>query len=260
MNDLKNYTPLWIVDSVIETEKPIKRFFASLVFSFFITSIVLTIVVVVYLFYSSYKNNFSPASFMVKAAAPINNLKDDKLEIVETSSTKVKPDQNKPDIFGTSMKFTSYEFGITFNYLTNWGYKLNDGEEKSLNVSISKNKNKICLLYDIYKYDENCINGHYIEVLKKDPGKSFKDTLFTSIAKEQINCDIKINKVRGYEIAEIDTQNNSCFGNFSKQNKRVIFQYSPLFPDKFILISINKYEILADTNYNLWEDTISFIN
>ncbi|MFH1827445.1 MAG: hypothetical protein ABH812_03395 [bacterium] len=195
-------------------------------------------------------------SKFVKAASS-NSLNEDRITILNEVSKSNKPNLKQSDIVGISMLFTSLKYGIDFNYLTNWRTKLNLNEETPKIVVVSRNKNKICLSYNVMDYDTNCSQGQFIEVISKDIGKTFKESVTDDFLSSKIICNIETHIDREYEIAEVFPQNLSCLGDYAEKNRRVFFQYSPKVPNKYVLVSLNDYFIYADANFNPWEKTLN---
>ncbi len=188
-------------------------------------------------------------------------VKDDKIEIIKTGSTSLKPNPQDQDIFGITMKYTSYKLGITFNYLTHWGKKLNIDEEKYLDVFVTRNQNKVCISYDIGKNNTGCDNGDYIEVINKDPAWSFQKAIENYfLQKNQKSCHVNIYKYSGYEIAKINPGVLECEEEYTKNGMNKYFRYDSKFPNRFVLVSLGKYPALADVNYNTWDKTLFFID
>lgn len=245
----QNYTPLKI-------NSPRRRFpfLVILLFAFFIGNIIGLIIFVIRI-----KQNSSGLTSSVKAAVNEDS-RPDTVQIIGTSSTSSKLDPQEPDIYGTTMKFTSYKLGITFNYLTHWWKKIDSIGNKPTDIFISRTLNKVCLAYSIPSSGANCSNGQYFLMLKKDVKASLKKTVEEDLLKKSSDCAVNTYKSGEKEIAEVVPLTDKCSEEYSKKSVQRYFQYDSNFPDRFVFVSLSQYPILADTNYNTWEKTLTFFN
>lgn len=245
----QNYTPL----KTTHAKKPFP-FLILLLCAFFIGNVIGLIIFVTRVDHSS-----STLTYSVKAAVNEDS-RLDTIQIIGTSSTSYKSDPQEPDIYGATMKFTSYKLGVAFNYLTHLWKKTDSIENKPTDVFISRSLNKVCLTYNIPNSSENCSSGQYFLMLKKDPQTSLKKTVEEEVLKKNSNCAVNTYKSGEKEIAEVVPLTNKCPEEYSKKRVQRYFQYDSKFPDRFVFVSLSQYPILADTNYNTWEKTLTLFD
>lgn len=245
-----NYTPL----NIDRSKKPV-RLLVLLSIAFFIGNIIgLTIYVA--------KINQNSSRITSSAKASVNeDIRPDFIQILGTSSSDSKLNPQEPDIYGTNMRFTSYKLGIAFNYLTHWWKKKDSIEDSPTDVFISRNINKVCISYNLLNSGGNCTGGQYVLMLKKKAGTSLKITIEEELLKNsQNNCTVKTHISGEKEIAEVIPLSDNCPETYSKKSVDRYFLYDNKFPDRFAFISLGQHPILADTNYNTWEKTLTFFN
>lgn len=245
-----NYTPL----KIGRPKRPI-RLLVLLIIAFFIGNIIGLIIFVT-------KVNQSASKITSPVKASVNkDARPDFTQILGTSSSDSKLDPQEPDIYGTKMRFTSYKLGISFNYLTHWWKKKDSIEDSPTDVFISRNINKVCISYNLLNSGGNCTGGQYVLMLKKKAETSLKMTIEEELLKNsQNNCTVKTHISGEKEIAEVIPLSDNCPETYSKRSVDKYFLYDNKFPDRFAFISLGQHPILADTDYNTWEKTLTFFN
>ena len=222
-----------------------------------ISTIILTLIVLGYFFYNTnLRKNFSVGKYVRAAIPSKTTLLEDKITLLNNSSINNLSDLGKSELFGSTMMFTSYRYGISFKYLTNWIKKTDINKKNPTKTLVSRNYNKICILPDIDMYDEKCSKGQFVEIYSKDSNKTFEETISNNFLQTGVGCSIKIHQDRGYDIIEVVPETSGCIGKYAVVGSHTFFQYSTKIPNKFILVSINQYPIYSDVNYNSWDKTI----
>lgn len=198
----------------------------------------------------------SQAPTSVKAAVN-ENKQPDTIQVIQTSVTSSFPYLQQPDIYGTTMQFTSYQLGLRFYYLTHWWRKTDSIEDKPTDVYISRSTNKVCLLYNIPSTSENCIGGQYLLFFKKDVKTPFKEIIEKDILNNNSkDCVVNTRKSGDKEIAEIVPLTDKCPETYSKMGVDRYFQYDSRFPDRFVFVSLGQQPIFGGTNNITWEKTL----
>lgn len=238
-----NYTPL-----KINRPRKLNQLFILLMSIFFILMILTN--------YLTKKNQSSSRLTSSVKAVTVEDPRLDTIEIIKTASTSSKLNSQEPDIYGTTMQFTSYKLGLKFYYLTHWWKKTDFIEDKPIDVFVSRNVNKVCI-QSIPNNSENCTGGQYILLFKKDVKIPFKKIIEEDLLKNNVkDCVINIHKSGDKEIAEVVPLTDKCSEIYNKRIKDRYFQYDSRFPDKFVFVSLSQHPIFADTNYNTWEMTL----
>ncbi len=242
-----NYTPL-----NMNHPKRLSKLLILLPCIFFSVDIILLKI------YITKRNQSSPRLTSSVKAVINEDTRPDTIQIIKTSSTSSKLNSQEPDIYGTTMQFTSYKLGLRFYYLTHWWKKTDFIEDRPIDVFVSRNANKVCI-YSISSNSANCVGGQYILFFKKDIKISFKKTIEEELLKNNSkDCVINTHKSGDKEIAEIVPLTDKCSEIYSKKNIDRYFQYDSKFSDRFVFVSLSEHPILADTNYNTWEKTLVF--
>jgi len=242
-----NYTPL-----NINRPKRLNQLLVLLTSIFFIVDMIIL---------TNYITKVNQSSSRLKSsvkAAIIEDTRPDTIQIIKTSSTSSKLNSQEPDIYGTTMQFTSYKLGLRFYYLTHWWKKTDFIEDRPTDVFVSRNANKVCI-HSIPSNSANCIGGQYILFFKKNVKTPFKKIIEEDLLKNNSkDCVINTHKSGDKEIAEVVPLTDKCSEIYSKKSVDRYFQYDSRFPDRFVFVSLNEHPILADTNYNTWEKTLVF--
>lgn len=238
-----NYTPL-----KMNHPRKLNQLFILLMSIFFILMILTN--------YLTKKNQSSSRLTSSVKAVTVEDTRLDTIEIIKTASTSSKLDSQEPDIYGTTMQFTSYKLGLKFYYLTNWWKKTNSIEDRPIDVFVSRNVNRVCI-QSILSNSKNCTGGQYVLLFKKDVKIPFKQIIEEDLLKNKSkDCVINTHKSGDKEIAEIIPLTDKCSEIYSKKNENRYFQYDSRFPDRFVFVSLSQHPIFADTNYNTWEITL----
>jgi len=245
-----NYTPL----DIGHPKRPSKfKSFVLLSCAFLIGNLIGLVI-----FIARTNQNTVHLTSSVKAAVNNEDSRPDTIQIVKTSSSSAKLDPHSPDIYGTTMKFTSYKLGVTFNYLTHWWKKADSFEDKSTDVFVSRSMNKVCIAYTVSTKVENCENGQYILLFKKHTETSLKQAVEEGLLKDSNkDCIINTYKSGDKEFAEVVSLTSRCPETYTKKSVQRYFQYDSQFPDRFVFVSLSQRPILADTNYSTWEKTLT---
>lgn len=181
----------------------------------------------------------------------------DIIKTIQNTSPTSKIDQQKSDLYGTTMQFTSNTLGLKFNYLTHWWQKTDSIEDKPIDIFVSRSTNKVCVARTISDSSDECINGQYVLLFKKDAKISYQKFIELSILNNNKDCVVTIYSIRGdKEIAEITSLNDNCPEIYSKKGVNKYFQYDNKFSDRVLFISLDQQPIWADTSKNTWETTL----